>query len=440
MESSNLDLTKNVKIVFSYILYLTCFYISSCLPQGLWSLDLSGAQQLPPKVLSETLCCLPNLRLLSLAGMPCDRYTIRTIAHCCRLLRHLDVSRCHLVSPAALLSLGGGAFCSSSSSPSSSFHCTSTSQSSVSSSFPDPSSSSFITPLSPLPLSSLLAMDIGFGEQEEDPVAAAAYLLLSLPCLERIALEGLAQACYLIEHREFSRTNEFADREGVPKLEEVWRERRHSLGMDSWRKKREEASADKEGNDEEEERILWEEYHTDMEEDASGGNQAEEIKRRGVLSQSGDECLNLRLKDVKGLTCDSLDSLGHLCPDISSISVSIDGHENTRGTSQGSLLTAGLQTWSGQLQSLSVHFPGPVLGLLPALQVAGSSLVSLTLEGVKTSPHSPLLEIIKACPKLRDLVISAEPPTLQVEEEDEEDQQAVWDHPQLPNLCFLSLK
>lgn len=420
-----------------------CLHVSSCLPQGLWSLDLSGAQQLPSKVLSETLCCLPNLRSLSLAGTPCDRSIIKTVTRCCRWLRHLDVSRCHLLAPAALLFLGGGAF---SSSP-----CTSKSQSSISSSCSDPSSSS-ITPLPPLPLSSLLALDIGFGEQEEDPVAAAAYLLLSLPCLERIALEGLVQACCLIEHREFSQTNEFADREGVPRLEEVWRERRHSQTVENWRKKGEAASADREDDedddddddDEMEESILWEANHT--EEDANSGKgphcskkQAEQI-RGGILSRTSAECFSLRLKDVKGLTCDSLRSLGLLCPDIISISVNIDGHEDARGTGQCSMLAAGLQTWSGQLRSLLVHFPGPLVNLLPALQVAGSCLVSLTMEGVKTSPHTPLQEVIKACPRLRDLLISAEPPTMQVEEEDDQDQQDDRGHPCLPNLCSLRLR
>ncbi|XP_040928212.1 uncharacterized protein si:ch211-214j8.12 [Betta splendens] len=402
--------------------------------QGLWSLDLSGAQQLPAKALSETLCCLSNLRSLSLAGMPCDGFTIRTIARGCRLLRHLDVSRCHLISPAALLSLGGGAFCSSSCS-----HSNSQSHSSVFTPSSDPSSSSSIAPLSPLPLSSLLALDIGFGDQEKDPVAAAAYLLLSLPCLERIAIEGFTQACCLIRHREFSWTNEFADREGVPRLEEVWRERRRNLRVNSLSKNIEEASAEKEEDDEEEEGLLlWGENSFDIEEAASRSNQAEQ-KRKGVLSQPDDECITLHLKDVRGLTCDSLDSLGHLCPDLMSMSINIDGEEETRGAGLGSLLAAGLQTWSGQLRYLSVQFSGPLLRLLPALKVSGSSLASLTLEGVKTSPHTPLLEVMQACPRLRDLDISAEPPCRQVEEEDGGDQQDDRDHPRLPNLCSLRL-
>lgn len=419
--------------------FFTRLYVSSCSSQGLWSLDLSGGQQLPPKVLSETLCCLPNLRSLSLAGMPCDRHIIRTIAQCCRLLRHLDVSCCHLISPAALLSLGSGAFCSSYS-PSNS-----QTQSPVSTSCSDPSSSSSMAPLSPLPLCSLLALDIGFGDQEEDHVAAAAYLLLSLPCLERIALEGVSQACCHIKHRDFSWTNAFADREGVPRLEEVWRERRRNLGVDSWCNNRKEVSADKEDDGEmEDDWLLLEETNFDIEGAASRRNQAEQIQKMRVLSQSDDECLTLRLKEVKGLTCDSLDSLGTLCPDL--MSINTDGHKETRGARLGSLLAAGLQSWSGQLRNLSVQFPGPLLGLLPALKVAGSSLASLTLEGVKTSSHTRLLEVMQACPRLRDLVISAEPPDwLEEEEEDDEeedggDQQDDRDYPQLPNLCFLKLK
>ncbi|KAM7416545.1 hypothetical protein PAMA_018552 [Pampus argenteus] len=416
-----------------------CGYIAArC--QALCSLDLSGAQQLPSKVLSETIRCLAALRSLSLAGTSCDGRVIKTIARHCRLLRHLDVSCCHFLSPAALLPLGGGAFCSLSSSPSS-FDCTSMSNSS---SCPE-LSSSFSASLSPLPLNSLLALDIGFGEQEVDAVAAAAYLLLSLPYLERVAMEGLSQACCLIQHQEFGETDEFSDREGVPRLSEVWRERRHRQGMDSWRNRRE-VAADHE-DEEEEKSILWEGCSSESEEDASrderpscSQNQAEEKRRKRVLSQPGDECLTLRLRDIRGLTCDSLEGLGCLCPDICSISV--NSNKEIRGRSQGSLLATGLQTWSGQLQSLSVQYPVCLVDLLPALQVAGSSLVSLSLEGVNTSPHTPLLEVIQACPKLRDLLISAEPPITpqeEEEEEEEEDEQDEQDLPRLPNLCSLTL-
>lgn len=260
-----------------------------------------------------------------------------------------------------------------------------------------------------------------------------------------MAIDGLAQACCLIQRREFDQTDKFAEREGVPKLGELFQEWRHRQDTGSWRKKREAAAAVEE--DDYEERILWEGCGIESEEDARrdegpscSQNQAEDQKKRRVLSRLGEECLMLHLKDVKGLSCDSLDSLSRLCPNICSISVNIDDYEDARGRSQGSLFAAGLQTWSGQLRSLSVHYSGPLLDLLPALQVAGSSLLSVTLEGVKTSPHTPLVEVIKACPRLRDLLISAEPPTTPQEEEDGEDQRDDRDLPRLPNLCSLTFK
>lgn len=328
------------------------------------------------------------------------------------------MSRCHFLSPAALLPLGGGV---SFSSPG----CTATSQSSL----PPPASA----PLSPLPLSSLLALDIGFGEQEGDPVAVAAYLLLSLPGLERVAMDGLAQATRLIQHREFEQTGEFTDREGIPRLEEVWEGWRHRQGMDSCRRKGEGAEA---ADEEDEERMLSEGYGGESEED-EGPSCSEE---KGRVYQSGDKHLILRLKDVSNVSCDSLDSISRLCPRIHSISVNVVDYEGTRGRSQRSLLAAGLQMWSDQLRSLSLHYSGPLVDLLPALQVAGSSLLSLTLEGVKTSPHTPLLEVIKACPRLRDLHISAEPPTVSQIEEIQEDQQDDRDLPRLPDLRSLTLK
>ncbi|KAM7017558.1 uncharacterized protein LKV04_000884 [Tautogolabrus adspersus] len=411
-----------------------CGHISArC--QGLWKLDLSGAHQLPSKAVSETLICLPALRSLSLSGTLCDGCVIRTVAHHCRFLRHLDVSRCHFLSPAALLPLGGGASIVSYGCPSSVSNSTSKS----------PTFPSLPAHFSPPSLSSLLALDIGFGKEEGDLVAAAAFLLLSLPFLERVAMEGLAQACCLIQNRHFNKTNEFTDREGVPRLGEVWR---HRQVMDKCSKKREVEEDEKEKKEEEGE-ILWEGYSSDSEEDSSrdeGPNFSQsqmEKKRRGrVLSQSDDDHLILSLKDVKAVSCDSLDSLSQLCPNIHSISVNIDDDEVTGGRSQRSLLAASLNTWSGQMRNLSLHYLGPLLDLLPALQISGSSLVSLTLEGVKTSPHTPLLDVIKACPRLRDLLIFAEPPTTPQEHEEDErgEQEEDQDLPQLSNLCSLTLK
>lgn len=341
------------------------------------------------------------------------------------MLRHLDVSGCHFLSPAALLLLACGA---SFSSPDCHSEGSSSSQSSCS------------LPLTPLPLTSLLALDIGFGEQEGDPAAAAAYLLLSLPYLERVAMDGLSQALCLIQHQEFNQTDQFTEREGVPRFGELLQEWRRTQGMDSWNRKGEDAAED-------EERIVWEEFGSESEEDENrdegprcSRNQGEEKRRARVLNQSGDERLMLRLKDVKGLSCDSLDSLSQLCPNICSISVNVGDDEDIRARSKWSLLAAGLNTWTDQLQSLSVHYCGPLVDLLPALQVVGSSLLAVTLEGVKTSPHTPMLELIKACPRLRELFLSAEPPATPRGEEVEEEQRGDWDLPRLPNLRSLTFK
>ncbi|CAN9513364.1 unnamed protein product [Ophioblennius macclurei] len=409
-----------------------CGHISArC--QSLWNLDLSGAQQLPLKVLCETLHSLPNLRSLCLAGIPCDRFVIKTITLCCRLLRHLDVSRCHLLSPAALLPLGGGPCCSSSPGGSSS-SCNSPSQASVSS----PSSSSA---LSPLPLRSLVALDIGFEEKEGDSVAAAAYLLLSLPSLERLALEGLTQACSLIEQKQFGQVEEFTNREGVARLEDLWRER-CKQDVNTWKKMRTREHFDEDEEEEEEENALREEYGSESEEDASRDKEpfsSQEQTKEKLSSPSGPI---LQLRDVKGLTCDGLDSLGRICPTISSLSVNVthdDGDESVGGTKQSLVLAAGLQSWSGQLRSLSLQFPGPLIDLFPALKVAGPSLVSLTLEGLKTCASTPLLEVITTCHRLRELIISAEPPARSW---DRDHQERILDHqnpPKLPDLCTLSI-
>lgn len=410
--------------------------------QGLYSLDLSGAQQLPSKTLSETLCHLPSLRSLSLAGTPCDRGVIRVVAKHCHFLRHLDVSRCHLLSPAALLVLGGGAFCLSSSSPSGSSFCsTFASPSPLSPSCSEPSTSSFSTPPSPLPLRSLVALDIGFGEQEADPVVVATYLLLTLPFLEKVALEGIGQACSLIQHREFDQTDEFTDREGVPRMEKVWKECRRRQGMGRWKKK--EATIT---DEEESEQVLYEGHSSESDEDAVTDQEPNSIHEQADDKRgggSGEDCLTLMLREVQGLSCDSLDSVRCLCPHISTISVNIDGCKDA-GTRRrnGSLLARGLQTWSGQLQSLSVQYSGPMEVLFHAVNVTGSSLVSLTLEGVKTSSHTPLLQVIRVCPRLRNLHITADPPALVVEEEDMEDMEARHDDldlPRLPNLSTLTL-
>lgn len=147
----------------------------------------------------------------------------------------------------------------------------------------------------------------------------------------------------------------------------------------------------------------------------------------------------MSLKEVQGVSVSSLQAVAKLCPALRALSLDC---EEGGGRSQASLLSAGLQTWAGQLRSLTVRFPGLMEELLPALHCVGSSLVSLTLEGVRTSAHTPLLELLHACPRLSTLLIHAEPPVATPQEEDEEDEeeeQNYRDGPCLPQLCSLSL-
>lgn len=284
-------------------------------------------------------------------------------------------------------------------------------------------------------------MDIGFGEEEGETVAAAAYLLLSLPVLEKVALDGFSQACHLIQRRQFDQANKFTEREGVPRLADLFWERRRMQARGSGRGASEGPVAD----EEDEEKSLWEGYEGECEEGSSGDEgpgcpQEEELEQstKRVVSQPDDKGVTLCLKEVKSLSCDSLNSLGPLCPNLCSISVNIGDDEDDRERDQGSLLAECLQTWSGQLCCLSVQYLGYMIDVFPAVEVVGSSLLSLTLEGVKSSPYTPLLRLIKACPRLKELHIIAERPHFMAHQDQEENE--LDDLPRLPNLRSLSLK
>ncbi|XP_059909464.1 LOW QUALITY PROTEIN: uncharacterized protein si:ch211-214j8.12 [Gadus macrocephalus] len=449
------------------IIYLISLLLSTCL-------DLSGAQQASPQAQGDMLRSMPSLRSLSLAGTPCDRGVIRTIARHCRALRHLDVSHCHLLSPADILPLGGGssldgaARCTDSlagrdastrhrgdSLSSAVTRCRHSSPSSSSCSSCC-SSSSFCA----LPLRSLLATDIGLGEEEGEPAATAAYLLLSLPLLESVALEGLDWALGAIHRREFDPAEGLTRREGVPRLEEVWRERQKKHWTD--RKGNEEAGA--EGSREEREEESWEVHtgpraRTEMKvrllaetrsrsslrkKRWARGASGSRMLRGAMVVGPGDDSLTLRLREIQAMSPASLEVAFRLCPHIQSLAVAVDSAEGTGGRrDHGWTLAAGLGNWSGQLRSLTLRHTGPLGDLLTPLREMGFTLVSLTLEGVRTSPHCPLLEVLQACPRLKALVVSAQPPTSppyeDEEEEEEEELGGARDLLRLPHLCSLML-
>uniref|UniRef100_A0A3B4ACX1 Uncharacterized protein n=1 Tax=Periophthalmus magnuspinnatus TaxID=409849 RepID=A0A3B4ACX1_9GOBI len=350
-------------------------------------LDFSGAQQLSSKVLSQTFFSLPKLRSLSLAGTTTDKTVLRAIVQNLSLLCHLDISQCHLISPADLLLLGGGALCLS--------------------------SQTNISTVPPLPLVSLLALDIGFEEQNGDAVAVAAYLLLTLSGLEKLAIEGIAQACKLILHGDFDQTDMFSATYEVPSLKEVWKQWTQRL-----------ARVEYDNNNKAKE----------MEENCSGS------ENESCFMQ-GKNDLTLRLRDVQILSCESLGSLGFLCPAISSISINAD-YPNTIHTDEVTHLTKALEGFSGQLKRLSLQYSDFLQNLVDTVCVVGSSLLSLTLEGLKTTPssYSSLLTVLQACPRIRELSISLEPCHPSFSLEYPINHQIDWSRVHLPDLRRLTLR
>lgn len=365
--------------------------------QLLTNLDFSGAQQISSKVLLQTLPSLLKLRSLSLAGTTTDKRLIQAVVQNCTLLCHLDMSQCHLVAPTDLLLLGGSTLCP--------FAYIS-------------GTSSAISTVSSLPLNSLLALDIGFEEHKGDAVAVAAYLLLTLSSLEKLGIEGIAQACELIVHENFQQTDMFSAKEEIPTLEEVWKQSKH-------RQNKADNNNDK---------------ATEMVENCSQTSEDYCNEPKTCHKKNWDH-FTLRLKDVRILSCESLASLGLLCSDITSMFINAD-YPNTIQTSEVTDLTKALESFSGQLKRLSLQYSDLLQNLFNTVCVIGSSLLSLTLEGVKTSPssYSSLLRILQACPRLKELSISLEPFQPSFALEHPNNRLIDWNGLHLPDLCSLTLR
>lgn len=262
-------------------------------------------------------------------------------------------------------------------------------------------------------LISLLAMDIGLGQHEDDGPASAAFLLLGMSCLQRLAMEGLGQACVIIQKGDFAVTDGFSTRSGVSCLTELWQ---------AIVQKKEPRGLDEDG--------LTLEEKTDrsfiLDED------------RRTAAPSGR--FKLHLREVQGLTLDSLDAVSSLCPDVHSLSLNCQNQGGDDVSSQSICLTRGLTEWSGQLHFLSLQFSGPLSELVSPLQVCGSTLCSLTLEGVQADGNLSLIALLRACPKLTALTLHIDPPRSNQEEEDDGDEHVEdWDLPCLPHLRTLTL-
>ncbi|XP_023692411.1 uncharacterized protein [Paramormyrops kingsleyae] len=392
--------------------------------QALLSLDLSGAQHLSALVLSELLGHLTRLHSLCLAGTQCDGSVLQIVGSNCRELRQLDVSGCYQLTPIGLLSL---------------VH--------------PPASHTR------LPLRSLVASDIGFAKGDDERVAVAVFLLLTLPCLVKTALDGLGDAFDVIESQDFADLEAFCSLNGMPNLKELWDERIQiqgklteeketknegllDEGMERWLSESEEPDGDDEsenGSEHEEadggkvkvqEKIL---LHCDRQEEVKdiGRTEGQTRYAKSVLQDH----LTLPLREAQGISCRNMRALGRLCPDLCALSLDCDNSE------LGQLAVA-LERWTHELLSLSLHFAGILTEILPAIQTVGATLHHLHLEGVKISDDASFLQLLCLCTKLRTLAIHTESPILnEDEEEDEEDEeQGIQALPCLSQLRFLSVK
>ncbi|XP_016321647.1 uncharacterized protein LOC107672795 [Sinocyclocheilus anshuiensis] len=387
--------------------------------QNLQSLDLSGSLNISASVLCELLGSQHRLRFLSLAGTLCDQRVVSVVCHQCPKLKHLDVSRCLHLTPEALLPLA--------------YHEPLVKNANI--------------------FSSLLALDIGLAENERDAVAAVAFLLLSLPGLQRLAVEGLGQACVLIQNKQFELTEEFTSREGVPLLKDLWAKRTQEdhLKESSLLSTDGEESFTLEGNIDE--YLSLEESQTDTSDStdinewtrASGeGCEKDGCRRRAC---NGRDSVTASLRDVQGLSLDTLEAVGKVCPELRVLSLDCLQscvHDNVDSFEQATVLARGLGRFSGQLHCLSLQFAGLLSELVPALKAAGSHLLSLTLEGIKADGHTPLLELIHACPRLTSLTINLDPPRNNWdgdddEEEEGEDEGLLSNLPCIPHLRSLTL-
>lgn len=330
------------------------------------------------------------------------------------MLKHLDVSRCLHLTSADLLPLG----CQESNT------------------------------ISTKVLSSLLALDICLADSEGDAVAAVAYILLSLPKLQSLALEGLGQACVLIQNREYEVTEEFTNRKGVLSLKDLWARR---IQEDQLKDSSFKSTDGEEGLNLEEPIDEWfslDERQTDevrqkyTETEGCIGVTEKDYVKDGVVTTS--------LRDVQGLTLDTLEAVGNVCPDICVLSLdclqhTADNEDSADSFKQAAVLARGLGRFSGQLRCLSLQFAGLMSDLVPALQAAGSHLLSLTLEGIKADGNTPLLELIHACPRLTSLTIHLDLPSTNWEGNDDDDEEegedeVLYNLPCIPNLQSLTLK
>lgn len=288
-------------------------------------------------------------------------------------------------------------------------------------------------------------------------MAVPVFLLLTLPCLVKAALDGLGDAFDVIESQDFAGLEAFCSHNGMPNLKELWDARIQIQGKLTEEKETKiEVLLDDEGMG----RWLSESEEPDDDDESENGSEREEADggkaQEKILLQCNRQVevkdigrteeqtryaksvlqdhLTLPLREAQGISCRNMRALGKLCPDLCALSLDCDDSELGQ-------LAAALERWTHELFSLSLHFAGILTEILPAIQTVGATLHHLHLEGVKISDDASFLQLLCLCTKLKTLAIHTECPILNEEEEEEEnEEQGIQGLPCLAQLRFLSVK
>ncbi|KAM4900635.1 uncharacterized protein FYW23_003706 isoform 1-T1 [Sylvia borin] len=288
--------------------------------QGLSVLDLGGCGRLSPSVLVDLAEGLPRLTRLGLAHTQANIQVLSAVGSCCHNLRELDVSGCKKVTPRGLRHLGY-----------------------------DPLAR---TPGCPA-LHVLLAHDLEHTE-DGDMVAAVAFLLLALPCLEVLAHSGLMDALQLLHSQQLDETK---DSEGFPSLEEL---------MQGW----------------------------------------------GAALEGPP--LILPLQQLEYVAEDALGTVQAMCPQAKEVSVWLEDSPSPSGLRE----LLGWKCLSRVTLGCSGLHGRPLAEVLPLAQGLGARLHTLTLHGFSWQDPLSLPTLLASCPALQSFSAVLEvPPDPQSQEE-----------------------
>ncbi|XP_054488908.2 uncharacterized protein LOC129120363 [Agelaius phoeniceus] len=280
--------------------------------QGLSVLELGGCGRLSPSVLVDLAEGLPRLSRLGLAHTQANLQVLSAVGSCCRHLRELDVTGCRKVTPRALRHLAY-----------------------------DPAERSPGCPV----LRVLLARDLEHAG-DGDAVAAVAFVLLALPCLEVLAHGALPDALRLLHSGELGGTQ---DSEGFPSLEELARGR--------------------------------------------------EAAKEGAP-------LTLPLRQLEEVEEDALSTVHAVCPQAQEVSVWLGDSPGSSGLRE----LPGWRRLSRVTLGCSGRHGRALAELLPLAQGLGTRLRALTLHGFTCRDPLSLPTLLASCPGLQSFSAELEVP------------------------------